>query len=110
MSAILSVYGFGDLLAFNVNRKRARAPAEWMVLGILTIAIDTLFRALFIAYCFAIFKWGALFLIPSYFGLMVIGICLKKKKCKIDPYDMFGTFMSFGCSGGETFSVNYNFR
>ena len=56
VSAISAVYGFGDLLAFHVNMRIARAPLSWTVLGMLATAVDTLLRAIFMAYTFSIYK------------------------------------------------------
>ena len=56
ISAVSAVYGFGDLLAFHVNNDEARAPLSWTILGMLATAVDTLLRAIFMAYTLSIYK------------------------------------------------------
>ena len=57
ISAVSAVYGFGDLLAFHVNWNEARAPLSWTILGMLATVVDTLLRAIFMAYVFSIYKF-----------------------------------------------------
>ena len=56
VSAISAVYGFGDLLAFHVYDDEARAPLSWTFIGMLATAVDTLLRAIFMAYTLSIYK------------------------------------------------------
>ena len=41
---------------------------------------------------------------------MMMAICVRKKKCSIDKYEIFGIIMSFGCSAAETEMTSYNLR
>ena len=76
----------------------------------LATAVDTLLRASFMAYSFTIFKQLAWILVPIYFGFMLIGICIRKRKLSINRFELFAALGSFGCSAGETERVNYKFR
>ena len=76
----------------------------------LATAVDTLLRASFMAYSFTIFRQLAWILVPIYFGLMLIGICIRKWKLSINRFELFAALGSFGCSAGETERVNYKFR
>ena len=62
------------------------------------------------AYAFSIVKAWGLLILPLYFGIMSIAICVKKKKLSINKFDLFGIVMSFGCSAAESDHVDYNFR
>ena len=110
VSGISTIYGFGDILAFHANRNMARAPFSYTVLGMLATAVDTLLRAFFMAYTLSIVKGFALLLLPIYFGVMLIGICLRKRSMSIDKKDLFGALMSFGCSAAESYAIHYNLR
>ena len=58
--------------------------------------VDTLLRAFFLAYAFSIVKAWGLIILPLYFGIMSIAICMKKKKLSINKFDLAGIIMSFG--------------
>ena len=62
------------------------------------------------AYAFSIVKAWGLLILPLYFGMMSIAICVKKKKLSINKFDLFGIMMSFGCSAVEDERVDYNLR
>ena len=96
VSAASAVYGMGDLLAFHVHDHEARAPFSWTVYGMLATVVDTLLRAFFMAYAFSIVKAWGLLILPLYFGIMSIAICMKKKKLSINKFDLAGIIMSFG--------------
>ena len=76
----------------------------------LATAVDTLLRASFMAYSFTIFKQLALVLVPIYFGFMLIGICIRKRKLSINRFELFAALGSYGCSAAETEKVSYKFR
>ena len=93
-----------------------------IVWGMLATVIDSMFRAIFLAYFLSIAQYFALVAIPIYVILMLITICIKKKEISINSADFFGTLMSFGCSpceqsdfyyGGHKYEkriVKYRFR
>ena len=110
VSAASAVYGMGDLLAFHVNYHAARAPFSLTICGMLATFVDTLLRAFFMAYTFSIVKAWGLLILPLYFGMMSIAICVRKKKLSINKYDLSGIIMSFGCSAVEDKKVDYNLR
>ena len=110
ISAASAIYGFGDLLAFHVNDREARAPFKFTVFGMLATFLDTLLRAVFMAYMFSIVKFFAWLVLPIYFVLMMIAMCVRKKECSIAKYEIFGIIMSFGCSAAETEMTAYNLR
>ena len=83
ISAVSVLIGFGDRLSYIVNDKEAGAPLSVTGLGILATALDTLFRAIFLAYSFTIVKAYALLLVPTYILLMIIGVWIKKKSFSI---------------------------
>ena len=72
--------------------------------------VDSLFRAIFMAYAFSIFKHYAIIVPVIYIFFMFFGICLKKGKFGLTPRDLFGVLISFGCSGNEAKYVDYKFR
>ena len=72
--------------------------------------VDTLLRAFFMAYAFSIVKAWGLLILPIYFVIMSIPICVKKKKVSMNKFDLFGIVMSFGCSAVEDGRVDYNLR
>ena len=41
---------------------------------------------------------------------MIMAICVRKKECSINKYEIFGIIMSFGCSAAETEMTAYNLR
>ena len=110
ISAASTIYGFGDLLGFHVNSREARAPFKFTVFGMLATCLDTLLRAVFMAYMFSIVKSFAWLVLPIYFVLMKIAMCLRKKECSITKYEIFGIIMSFVCSAAETEKTSYNLR
>ena len=110
ISAASAIYGFGDLLAFHVNSREARAPFKFTIFGMLATSLDTLLRAVFMAYMFSIVKYFAWLVLPVYFVFMMMAMCVRKKKCSIDKYEIFGIIMSFGCSAAETEMTSYNLR
>ena len=110
LSAVSVVYGLGDYLSFIVNRDQAGAPFKITCLGILTIAIDSLFRAVMMAYLCFIVKGYALLVGPIYVLLVLIGICIKKRTIQLDSEDCFGTLISLGCSAHENADDEYAFR
>ena len=110
VSAASAVYGMGDLLAFNVVDRKARAPFLLTVYGMFATFVDTLLRAFSMAYAFSIVKAWGLLILPIYFVIMSIAICVKKKKVSINKLDLFGIAMSFGCSAVESEEVDYNLR
>ena len=101
ISTVSVVYGFGDYLAYIVNDGEAGAPFVVSIWGVLANVIDSLFRAILIAYLLTIVKYYALLVVPVYVAFMVIAICIKKKELSINSADFFGTLMSFGCSPCE---------
>ena len=101
ISAVSVVYGFGDYLAYIVNYDKAGAPFIVSIWGVLANVIDSLFRAILMAYLLTIVKHYALLVVPVYVAFMLIAICIKKKELSIDSNDFFGTLMSFGCSPCE---------
>ena len=62
------------------------------------------------AYAFSIVKAWGLLILPLYFVIMSIAICVKKKKVSINKLDLSGIVMSFGCSAVEDKRVDYNLR
>ena len=101
ISAVSVVYGFGDYLAYIVNFDEAGAPFIVSIWGALSNAIDSLFRAILIAYLLTIVKHYALLVVPVYIAFMLIAVCIKKKEISINSADFFGILMSFGCSPCE---------
>ena len=108
ISAASTIYGFGDLLGFHVNSLEARAPFKFTVFGMLATFLDTLLRAVFMAYMFSIVKFFPWLVLPIYFVLMMIAMCVRKKECSITKYEIFGISMSFVCSAAETEMTSYN--
>ena len=105
VSAASAVYGMGDLLAFHVHFEETkrntgfgncRTPFLLTIYGMLATGVDTLLRAFFMAYSFSIVKAWGLLILPIYFGIMSIAICVKKKKLSINKFDLSGIIMSFG--------------
>ena len=86
ISAASTIYGFGDLLGFHVNSLEARAPLKFTIFGILAIIFDTLLRTIFMAYMFSIINHFTWLVLPIYFVLMMIAMCVKKKECSISKY------------------------
>ena len=76
----------------------------------LATVIDSMFRAIFLAYFLSIGKYFALVAIPVYVILMLVAICIKKKEVSINKDDLLGTLISFGSSAYESQKVKYNFR
>ena len=101
ISTISVVYGFGDYLAYVVNNEEAGALFIVSIWGVLANVIDSLFRAILIAYLLTIVKHYALLVVPVYVAFMLIAICIKKKELMINSTDFFGTLLSFGCSPCE---------
>ena len=60
ISTISVVKGFGDYLAFVVNDYQAGAPLKLTALGMLASTLDSLFRAIFMAYACTIIKGGVI--------------------------------------------------
>ena len=58
ISTISVVQGFGDYLAFVVNDNQAGAPLKLTAWGMLASTLDSLFRAIFMAYVCTIIKGG----------------------------------------------------
>ena len=56
ISTISVVKGFGDYLAFVVNDNQAGAPLKLTAWGMLASTLDSLFRAIFMAYVCTIIK------------------------------------------------------
>ena len=122
ISTVSVVFGFGDYLAYVVNNEEAGALFIVSIWGVLANVIDSLFRAILIAYLLTIVKHYALLVVPIYVAFMFIAICIKKKELSINSDDFFGTLMSFGCSpceqidfywkgrGYEKRIVKYRFR
>jgi len=81
-----------------------------IVWGMLATVIDSMFRAIFLAYFLSIAQYFALVAIPVYVILMLITICIKKKEVSINKDDFLGTLISFGSSAYESHKVKYNFR
>ena len=81
-----------------------------IVWGMLATVIDSMFRAIFLAYFLSIAQYFALVVIPVYLILMLVAICIKKKEVLINKDDFLGTLISFGSSAYENHKVNYNFR
>ena len=101
ISTVSVVFGFGDYLAYIVNHEEAGAPFIVSIWGVLANVIDSLFRAILMAYLLTIVKHYALFVVPVYAAFMLIAICVKKKELSINSADFFGTLMSFVCSPCE---------
>ena len=76
----------------------------------LVTMVDSLFRAIFMAYAFSIFKMYAIIVPVIYVFFMFFGICLKKGNVRLNPRDLFGVLISFGCSGNEAKNVEYTYR
>ena len=55
-----------------------------IVWGMLATVIDSMFRAIFLAYFLSIAQYFALVAIPVYVILMLITICIKKKEVSIN--------------------------
>ena len=62
------------------------------------------------AYLLTIVKGYTLLIVPLYFSMMLIAICIKKRNCVIDSEDLRGALTSFGCSAHESGGVDYTFR
>ena len=58
ISTVSVVKGFGDYLAFVVNDNQAGAPLKLTAWGMLASTLDSLFRAIFMAYVCTIIKGG----------------------------------------------------
>ena len=58
ISTVSVVKGFGDYLAFVVNDNQAGAPFKLTAWGMLASTLDSLFRAIFMAYVCTIIKGG----------------------------------------------------
>ena len=58
ISTVSVVKGFGDYLAFIVNDNQAGAPLTLTAWGMLASTLDSLFRAIFMAYVCTIIKGG----------------------------------------------------
>ena len=107
-SFICVIFAFADFLAFNVDED---APSLVNTLwGMLSTIIDTFFRAFFIAYLLSIVKIYAMIVPTAYLLLVLIGICMKKKKISLDGHDLFRSAISFPCSALEHSDVDYTFR
>ena len=107
-SFVCVIFAFGDFLAFNVYDEDG--SFVYTILGMMSTIIDTLFRALFIAYMASIFKSYSLIVLATYFILMLITICIKKKKCSLKWQDTLGAAFSFPCSALEHSDTKYTFR
>ena len=107
-SFLCVIFAFGDFLAFNVYEKDA--PFVYTIWGILSTAVDTFFRALFVAYLLSIFKFYAMIVPMVYVGLILIGICIKKKKWFLDRHDLFRSAISVPSSTLEHDDTGYAFR
>ena len=107
-SFVCVIFAFGDFLAFNVSDEDG--SFVYTILGMMSTVIDTLFRALFIAYMASIFKIYSLIIPVFYFILMLIAICIKKKKCTLHWQDTLGAAFSFPCSALEHSDTKYTFR
>ena len=99
-SFLCVLFAYGDFLAFNV----------YTIWGILSTTVDTFFRALFVAYLLSIFKFYAMIIPMAYIGVVLIGICIKKKKCFLDQHDLFRSAISFPSSALEHDDIGYAFR
>ena len=107
-SFLCVIFAFGDFLAFNVYENDA--PFVYTIWGTLSTTVDTFLRALFVAYILSIFKFYALIIPMAYFGLVLIGICIKKKKFFLDQHDLFRSAISFPSSALEHDDIGYAFR
>ena len=107
-SFLCVLFAYGDFLAFNVYENDA--PFAYTIWGILSTTVDTFFRALFVAYLLSIFKFYAMIIPMAYIGVVLIGICIKKKKCFLDQHDLFRSAISFPSSALEHDDIGYAFR
>ena len=110
-SFVCVIFAFGDFLAYNVYDEDG--SFVYTIFAMMSTFIDSLFRALFFAYLASVFKLYSLFILVSYFLMMLIAICIKKRKegkCSLKGQDIFGTMVSFPCSALEHSDTNYSFR
>ena len=105
ISALSVILGFSDFLVMNTHEHIGVTdiPFTKRLFGILSITIDTFLRALSMAYLMTFVKAYILLLPLSYFVLMLIIICIKRKssKCSHFGYSVLYTILSFGCSAWE---------
>ena len=105
ISALSVILGFSDFLtaAIHSNIDVADIPFTNKLFGMLSISIDTFLRALSMAYLMTFVKAYILLLPLSYFVLMLIIICIKRKSSKCDHFEfsVIYTILSFGCSAWE---------
>ena len=107
-SFICVIFAFGDFLAFNVDEDATSlVNTLW---GMLSTTIDTFFRALFIAYLLSIVKIYAMIVPTAYVLMVLIGICILKKKISLNGHDVFRSAISFPCSALEHNDTGYKFR
>ena len=113
MISVLSIlYGISDTITFNTYYNLEELYYVKLAWALLTITLDTLFRTLFIAYSFLIFKFYTFFLPLVYFLAMIVCIFISKKKCSINFMDDFiGILYSFISNAYEDKeNVVYSFR
>ena len=107
-SFVCVIFAFGDFLAYNVYGEDGLFV--YTIFAMMSTFIDSLFRALFFAYLASVFKLYSFIFLASYFLMMLIAICIKKRKCSLQIQDVFGTMVSFPCSALEHSDTNYSFR
>ena len=99
------IFALGEFLVCNED-----SPFVYTILGMMSTFIDTSLRALFIAYMASIIKSYSLIIPVTYFFLMLIAICIKKRKCSLNLIDLFNAAYSFPCSALEYGNIEYSFR
>ena len=106
-SFVCVIFAFGDFLAYNVYDEDGLFV--YTIFAMISTFIDSLFRALFIAYMASVLKLYSLIIPVSYFLLMLITIWIKRRKW-FNMQDVFGAMISFPCSALEHSDTNYTFR
>ena len=107
LSFISVIFAFGHFIAFKVNEESPFSKTIWAMAA---TTVDTSLRTLFIAYMLSIVKVYTLIIPVGYFLLMLIAICMKKKKCSLTWMDFYNAALSFPISTLEHDDLKFNLR